>query len=452
LKHLFLVLIIAAYLFIPLSFANAESSEGRYTVKIGDVLNIRVINYSGLNTIAQVAVDGTITFPYIGDLYVKGMKISEIEKEITQRLGEGYLEYPVVSVSLVKAVSDTYLVYGEVASPGTYTLDRDTTVIRAIALAKGITKGGYYGKVKVRRKREGKLGYEDIEIDRKGIIEGSATADILLQPDDILIVEPNKTFFVQGEVRKPGQYTLEDGMTVTRAITIAGGIKESGLYGKVKVRRKREGQPGYKDIEIDLKGIIEGSATGDILLQPDDIVIVERNKTFFILGEVERPGQHVLEDGMTVTRAITVAGGIKEGGLHGKVKVRRKREGQPGYKDIEIDLKGIIEGSATGDILLQPDDIVIVERNKTFLVYGEVGKPGEYVLEEDMTVFKAIVLAGGITQWGSLKNVKVLRRKEDKTGFEMIKVNINNVLEGDATADVILQPGDIVIVPMGGIF
>jgi len=435
------------------SFANPvkaqTSGKDLYKVGINDVLEIRVLDHDELKTMVTVSADGSITFPYLGTVSVKGKSPSEIEEEITKRLSEGYIKYPVVAVSLMKSLSMKIYVYGEASRTGEMIFIEGMTVLNALSIVGGIPENGLYGgKVKVRRKQDGEPGFKDIEIDLKGIVEGSATADMLLQPDDILIVERDK-FFIYGEVGRPGEYGLEDDMTVARALSVSGGISKDGLYGKVKVRRKQDGEPGFKDIEIDLKGIVEGSATADMLLQPDDILIVERDKTFFILGEVGKPGQYVLEKDMTVVRALSVAGGIREDGLYGKVKVRRKQEGESGYKDIEIDVKGKVEGSATGDMLLQPDDIFIVERNKKFFIYGEVNKPGQYVLEENMTVFKALSLAGGFTKWGSSSKVKVLREAENDTGFTKIKIKINDIIDGDASADIHLRPGDTVVVSTG---
>ena len=449
-KRLFLLFMFVCFVISFASHIEAQVSEtDLYEISINDVLDIKVLDHNELMVLTAVSADGTINFPYIGAIYIKGMNLSEIEEEITKRLSEGYVKYPVVTVSLIKSMSKKIFAYGELNRRGEIPFEENMTVVKAISIAGGIRADGLYGKVKVRRKQKGNPGYKDIEIDLKDTIEGSATEDMLLQPDDIVIVERNKTFFIHGELGRTGEYVLEDDMTVVRALSVAGGIRADGLYGKVKVRRKQEGNPGYKDIEIDLKGTIEGSAIEDMLLQPDDIVIVERNKTFFIHGEVGRPGQFVLEDDMTVVRALSVAGGIRADGLYGKVKVRRKQEEKPGYKDIEIDLKGTIEGSETGDMLLQPDDIVIVERNKTFFIYGEVNRAGQYVLEEGMTVFKALSLAGGFTKWGSSGRVNVLRLNNNNAGYETIKVNIDDVIDGDATADINLQPGDIVVVSTG---
>jgi len=442
-KHLIIISLLFSFHVIA-----DYSSAGEYTVGINDALDIKVLDHEELRTLTTVAADGSITFPYIGTVNVKNMTLSEIEEDITKRLSEGYIKYPVVSVSLVKSMSRKIFLYGEVNKRGEIPLDENMTLLRALSAAGGVYPSGLYGKVNVRRKHKDKPGYTDTEIDLKSILDGKGSDDILLQPDDVLIVMGNK-IFVHGEVGRPGEFVLEKDMTVVKALSIAIGVTANGLYGKVKVRRKQEGEPGYKDIPIDLKGMTEGSETGDMPLQPDDEVIVERNKTFFVHGEVGRPGEFVLEKNMTVVKALSIASGVTANGLYGKVKVRRKQEGEPGYKDIPIDLKGMTEGSETGDMPLQPDDEVIVERNKTFFVYGEVNRPGQYVLEDNMTVFKAITVAGGFTRWGSPNRVKVLRQTEDNTGLVTIKVKLKDVIKGDAGADVLLKPGDTIVVSSG---
>lgn len=520
-KHLyFLVCMIVCLVFASVFSVNAD--DGPYRVGINDVITINVAGYKEYSTTATVLLDGTISYPYLGSIYVNGKTLSEIKDELTKRLSEGYIQSPVVTVSLQSSASkriylygeqsgflpfekdltvgkalilkgidkevfdlkirrkkgsgyddinadikgiidgvkkdiplkpddilivkskDFFFIQGEVEKPGKYILKENITVLQAITEAGGIKEGGLYGEVKVRRQREKSAGYDDIKVDIKEIRNG-LKEDLLLKRDDILIISPNNKFIIYGEVLNPGEYVLEDYMTVRKAIAKAGGIKEEGLYGNIKIRRSREGSSGYKDIEIDRR-IVKGLIKDDVLLEPDDILIIEKNNKFIIQGEVLiKPGEYVLEDNMTVGKAIAAAGGIKEEGLYGKVKIRRMREDNSGYDDIEMNVKDIIDGKA-GSTPLLPDDIVIVEGNKTFMIYGEVNRIGEYPVSDNITVFKAITLAGGFTKWGSPRRIKILRPKDNSSEFEIIKVNVKKVIDGDATADVIIKPGDIVIV------
>lgn len=76
-------------------------------------------------------------------------------------------------------------------------------------------------------------------------------------------------------------------------------------------------------------------------------------------------------------------------------------------------------------------------------------RPGTYLLDEYTTVFKAISMAGRFNKCGSASRVKVLRPGAENKGMEVIKVNINAVMEGNSQEDVQLRPGDTVVVSEG---
>lgn len=92
---------------------------------------------------------------------------------------------------------------------------------------------------------------------------------------------------------------------------------------------------------------------------------------------------------------------------------------------------------------------LVESRSRKVLVYGEVIRPGEYPLDEESTVLRAISMAGGFTKYGSSSRVKVLRPKKDGPGYDSIKININDLMNGQPEADILVKPGDIVVVSEG---
>ncbi|MCM8814008.1 MAG: polysaccharide export protein, partial [Candidatus Omnitrophica bacterium] len=88
--------------------------------------------------------------------------------------------------------------------------------------------------------------------------------------------------------------------------------------------------------------------------------------------------------------------------------------------------------------------ILLESRSRKFFVYGEVIKPGAYVLDANTTVLKAISLAGGFNKFGST-GVRILRPKENSPGYDTIKINIKAVMEGKSEADIPVRVGDIVV-------
>lgn len=274
LKNIYFIMSLFFGLVISTSVIIADESREHFTIGGDDVLDINVLGHDNLKTLTPIASDGTISFPYVGSINVKGKSLPEIEKEITQRLANGYIKYPVVSVTLSSSKSMKFFVYGEVKNPGRYVLEDNMTVLKAISAAGGISPDGYFGNVKLRRKQKDKSEYEELVIDLKNAKESSINGDMPIVPEDIVIVERSKDFFVYGEVLKPGKFILESNMTVLKAISLAGGFAKFGSPDRVKILRAINGKAEYENIKVNIKGAVSGQAGSDIFLQPEDIVVV----------------------------------------------------------------------------------------------------------------------------------------------------------------------------------
>lgn len=268
-----IVVLLISFIASTISYAN-ETKEQEYIVGLGDVLNISVLGHDNLKTTAPVTSDGSITFPYIGRVDVKGKSLSEIEKEISKRLSSGYIKYPVVTVSLSTFETLKFFVYGEVKNPGRFALEDNMTVLKAISAAGGITPDGFYGSVKLRRKQRNNNAYKEISLDLKNTKEGAINVDMPIEDEDIVVVERSKEFFVYGEVVKPGKFILEDNMTILRAISLAGGFAKYGSPDRVKILRTVPGKAEYENIKVDMKGAVGGQSGKDIRIEPGDIVVV----------------------------------------------------------------------------------------------------------------------------------------------------------------------------------
>jgi polysaccharide biosynthesis/export protein len=110
-----------------------------------------------------------------------------------------------------------------------------------------------------------------------------------------------------------------------------------------------------------------------------------------------------------------------------------------------------IQDALADGYMKQPVVLVSLQqsRSRKFFVYGEVENPGTYALGENATVLRAISMAGGFTRFGSSSRVKVLRPKADDPGYETIKIDIGKVMNGDSGKDILLRPGDMVVVSEG---
>lgn len=190
-KHLVFVIMIGFCLSIgSLGYAaeGAEKNESGYTVGVGDILEIRVLQPEKIATSVAVAPDSSITFPYIGNVKVKGLTLGDVQNKIQQELADGYMKYPVVSVSLVESRSRKFFVYGEVIRPGAYSIRENITILKAISMAGGFTKYGSSSRIKVLRLKKEGIGYEPIKVNIKAVMAGDSSADIVIFPEDIIVI------------------------------------------------------------------------------------------------------------------------------------------------------------------------------------------------------------------------------------------------------------------------
>jgi polysaccharide export outer membrane protein len=206
-----------------------------YNIGVADIINVTVFGEPDASrSSVTVDNDGTIDMPYIGRVKVAGHTARAVEKEIRERLAKSYLLNPSVNVEVVKYRSKTISIQGNVRSPGEYPLEGNVSITSALAKAgsMSIDAGSYV----IISRRSANGGTEQVKVSRKDIESGQAQ-NILLKDGDTVFVPKAETFFVAGYVRSPGSYTWDDGLTVERALTLAGGLTERASAGKITIER-----------------------------------------------------------------------------------------------------------------------------------------------------------------------------------------------------------------------
>jgi polysaccharide export outer membrane protein len=125
------------------------AGAGNYHLGTGD--QIRVIVYGEDDLGGQFTVDGNgfVSLPLIGQVKASGFAASDLETEITNKLADGYVNNPKVSVEVT--TYRPFYVIGQVNKPGEYPFVNDMTVLNAVALAGGYTEQADDADVYVRR-------------------------------------------------------------------------------------------------------------------------------------------------------------------------------------------------------------------------------------------------------------------------------------------------------------
>jgi polysaccharide export outer membrane protein len=168
-----------------------------------------------------------------------------------------------------------------------------------------------------------------------------------------------------------------------------------------------------------------------------------RSQSVFVIGEVRSPGKYMLSGAVSLIEALAQAGSVtpQAGGevliLHPKDGARRAGATMPERGDAEVqrvNLHEIETGRLSRNITIRDGDTLFVPKAERFFVTGFVRTPGSYTLEPNMTVLQAISMAGGVTERGSGRRLRVTR------------VVNGERMDLDAKPTDLVQPGDTITV------
>jgi polysaccharide export outer membrane protein len=248
-----------------------------YHVGPGDVLEVVVFGNEDLSRSPTVQTDGTISLPLLGEVPVAGLTTGEVQRKLTTLLARDFLVNPQVEVKVKEYQSQFVTVLGEVNSPGRKPLRGRTRLVDALVEAGGLTPRAS-GEVVVTRAEGGFDGGADtlrLMLQRSAPTpQDRINLEVLLRHGDVVTASPKYYVTVEGEVMRPGRYALENDLTVSGAISTAGGLTRFGS-SDVKVRRVDPQSGTTKIIEVSLKAVRNGKQP-DLALLPNDVISVSR--------------------------------------------------------------------------------------------------------------------------------------------------------------------------------
>ncbi len=237
----------------------------------------------------QIDGDGYINLALVGRVKAAGLSVAEFEAGLTQRLKD-YVKNPQVSVLVIDYRSEPVSVVGDVATPGLVQLRGQKTLVEVIALAGGLKTDAGNSVTITRQLSNGQLpiaGAVDspdgklsiARVNLHDVMDGRDTNDnVLIKPNDVLMVPKARLLYVIGEVQKPGAYVLseKDSVSVLQALALAGGFTQEAAPKKAKILYQHDGQPNRTEVATNLRKIMDGQAP-DVNLHAEDILVVPSN-------------------------------------------------------------------------------------------------------------------------------------------------------------------------------
>jgi polysaccharide biosynthesis/export protein len=236
----------------------------------------------------------------------------------------------------------------------------------------------------------------------------------------------------------------EDVLTVTV-------FNEPSLSGRYRV--ENDGQFNYPFLGRvraggltlnDVAGLLKAKLAEGYLRNPQVTVDVDqfRSQSVFVMGEVKTPGKYVLSGAVNLLEVLAQAGSTTATAGN-EVLILHPKSPQSGAITLasaadsevrRVSLREIESGRMSENIAIHDGDTIFVPKAERFFVVGLVRNPGSYTLEANMTMMQALSLAGGVTERGSSRRLRVTRVVDGQRK------------EIDAKQTDIVQPGDTITV------
>ena len=283
--------------------AHAQQDD-RYRIGAGDVLDIRVYNRPQLSREAvRVEGSGMIRMPLIEtEIQASCLTEGELAKEIAGRYTKYYRNLQ-VDVFIKGYHSRQVAVIGAVNDQSRFELQRRVRLLELLTYAKGpsgragqtvnVVHSTNTSPCKQAAENEDAAAFSSYKLN--DVLEGRPEANPYLEAGDIVTVPEADQVYVVGNVFMPLTIPLREPITLTRAIAMAGGLKQDTRKDKIRVLRTEPGTSVRKEITVDLSAI-EKKRSEDLALAPNDIIDVPTSagKSFLrslIQGVVPGVGQ-----------------------------------------------------------------------------------------------------------------------------------------------------------------
>jgi polysaccharide export outer membrane protein len=261
-------------------------SDGLYRIGPGDVLDVRVTRAPELSREAvRVDQGGMIRMPMLeNDIPAACFTEGELAQNIA-KLYRKYKNNPHVEVFVKEFQSQPVAVMGAVRGPAQFKLQRQVRLLELLTFAGGPAANAgqtvqiVHGGASSLCDKSGDTATNDDESSAlvsyvlEETLRGKPEANPLVRPGDIVQVPEADQVYVLGNVLKPSAIPLNEPLTVSRAIAIAGGTAPSTKKDKVRIIRQVQGSTAKKEIYVDLTAIEKNKAE-DVALLANDVVDV----------------------------------------------------------------------------------------------------------------------------------------------------------------------------------
>lgn len=440
-----------------------------YTIGPGDWINLQLFGSRDEEYLLEVSPAGTLMVPSVGAVQVAGLTFNQLRDELVLRLKAKILGVD-VSVTMAEYRSVRVFVLGEVNRPGSYVLSGLSTMTHALFMSEGIQTTGSLRGVQLKRRGETVATLDLYDL----LLRGDTSADARLESGDAVFVPPiGDAIALSGGVRRPAIYEMPASATLEDLVATAGGFVAKANQGEIRIERVESGT-GVTAVNIDF------GVDREHVLQDGDFVTVPLNRdriqeAVSLQGHVHHPGIYAWAPEMRLTDLLPSAEHLQPNADSRYVLIRREVEPNIRIAVLSADLEQAWAAPQGADnVALQDRDTVQVVEHRTdkrhvvselieeleaqsrsseeipvVAVEGAVRDPGPYPLEDGMRVSDLLRAGGGLSESADGTFAELSRRFINEVGHQdlvNIRVDLPEVLRGEAESDLVLNPRDQVIV------
>jgi protein involved in polysaccharide export with SLBB domain len=381
----------------------------------------------------------------------------------------------------VKGGARTIYIMGQVASPGAYEAQADTTFMELLANAGGPNRFANTRQIRIIRvgggvERFDLQGYTETG---EGALPEITPGDAIFIPEKVekaepswLSVPPSRAVQVIGAVKRPGRFEWSDEMSLFDLLAQAGGPTSEADLANLRIVDR--GASVAQSRAFDLDGFIEDGGTlsrvpdisaGTVIMVPElptdpndnkaQWVRLSKERSIYIMGEVGRPGRYAFNASMGFLDILTAADGPTEKADLRNIRVSRRGKRHPDIRRVNLEryfLTGdpsLLPRVRTGDVIFVPNeearllDEPIADQVR---ILGAVAEPGHYRYSEFMTILDLLAAAGGPTSTALQSRILVVnmsKHEPQASYFDLLKF----AKTADTSRLPVIRPGDTIYVP-----
>jgi protein involved in polysaccharide export with SLBB domain len=459
--------------YMPINEPNLSPS---YILDYGDYLRIQFIGEKDETENYKINRDGSINIPNLEPIILKGLTFQDAGNLIKSKIKSSFIGTEAfVTLSNVRDIN--VLVSGNAFNPGIYTVSGNSNIMHVIGVAGGINEFGSYREINLIRNQEVVETLDIYDV----LITGSYKTKTTLKSGDVIFVTPvKKMVAIDGAVKIPARYELNENQKLYDLIDYANGITADADLSNIYLDRILDGK--IKSLPIQNVNQFK-----TIIANDGDSVYIRKHtfRAINIEGAVLKPGRYLMAEGESLDDLIEKSGGFTENAypfgavyenknafmINAMAKdklydefidniITVSQKNPTGNSDLSsiVDLTKNLknskpngrvvidlldEGSTESLLLKDGDRITIPEKSDHIYIYGEVNFEGalKFVGSEDLNFY--ISKSGGLKENANEEAIYVLHPNGDTEQASLTK----SLFQNAPSDKMILYPGSVIFVP-----